>query len=112
MIKKISILVAIVILPGCASSPTKTPGVNQQDNTPQAFVDQGYAYLNALKLNQAIAEFDSAIKLCQSSESSEKQVYTARTLPESLSYLTAAAVLGKPALLTRFNSSGGISSPK
>lgn len=97
MIKKMSVLAVLTILSGCASSPPKTPDAEQQTKTPQAFVDQGYAYLKVSKIKQAIAEFDAAIKLCQDFWEDEKQVYTARTLVENLSYLTAAAASGKSA---------------
>lgn len=54
MIKKMSVLAVLTILSGCASSPPKTPDAEQQTKTPQALVDQGYAYLKVSKIKQLL----------------------------------------------------------
>jgi tetratricopeptide (TPR) repeat protein len=96
MKKMICCLFVLIMVSGCASTPTKAPVVEQVNST-QVLVDQGYAYLKAGKLNQAVEEFDLAIEQCQKLMTGEKQVYTARTPIESLSYMAIAATAKKSA---------------
>ncbi len=81
----------ITLLSGCASAPAKKSGPENDVNLPKEHVEQGYKYLQSGKLNQAVEEFDLAIKKCEPLFVEGKKIYTARTSVESLMYVVLAA---------------------
>lgn len=91
MKRVVCVIAVIAALSGCASAPVKKVAPEKDPGSPKVHVAQGYDYLQSGKLNQAVEEFDLAIKKCEPLFSRDKKIYTSRTPAESLIYVALAA---------------------
>lgn len=89
--KKMACVVAITVLSGCATAPAKKVVPEKDPGFHKAHVEQGYDYLQSGKLNQAVEEFELAIKKCEPLLIGDKKIYTSRTPAESVMYVVLAA---------------------
>lgn len=80
------------------SSVSEPKDLLQDKNSPEYFVDAGYALLNKRNTKDALKEFDKAITLCKSEyESGDTKVYAARSPNEVMLYMMLATTEGKNA---------------
>lgn len=87
MNKTICILMGITTLISCSSSSTNKSVHATAHEPHKIHAEQGLYFMQSGLLNQAITEFDEAIKYCEAKYPAQgKKIYTSRTTAESLMY--------------------------
>lgn len=98
MKKMACIFVVTATVYGCSSTPEKQPPQASVPSTPKSHAQQGLQYIQSGLVNEAIIEFDEAIKQCEAQYPLDgKKIYTSRTNAESQMYSTLSANKNEPA---------------